>query len=103
MAFFKSAEDKAEVAAKKQEKLLKKYGVSTLSDPDDMKSVQKIAEELVGTGMIEFGAALGGASEKDISRVQMYYQRAILEQNFIMIRQLDRISNLLRRGLEAGE
>ena len=51
--------------------------------------------ELAGTGLMEVGLALGGGSERDIQKNQMYYQRAMIEQNFIIIRQLDRITKLL--------
>lgn len=44
---------------------------------------------------MELGVALGGGSDRDIQKNQMYYQRALIEQNFIIIRQLDRITKLL--------
>ena len=91
MALFKSAEEKAAIAAEKEQKALKKYGLESLTDPQDIESVKTIVSELLGTGIGELGIALGGGSEKDIARIQMYYQRAILEQNFIIIRQLDRL------------
>lgn len=79
----------------KEEKLLAKYGLENLVDMRDAESVRKIASELLGTGLMELGAKLGGGSEKDMLRIQMYYQRAILEQNFILIRQLDKIGYYL--------
>lgn len=91
MALFKSAEEKAAIAAEKEQKALKKYGLESLTDPQDIESVKTIVSELLGTGLMEFGATLGGGSEKDIAKIQMYYQRAMIEQNFIIIRQLDRL------------
>lgn len=91
MGLFKSQEEKEDARRQKIEKALRKYGMETLTDEQDIQSVQKIVAELTGTGLMEAGATLGGGSEKDIAKVQMYYLRAILEQNFIMIRQLDRI------------
>ena len=46
-----------------------------------------------GKGLMELGSSitLGGGSEKDWARLQAYYLRALVEQAFIMIRQLDRI------------
>ena len=94
MALFKSAEEKAAKAAEKEQKLLDKYHLSALSDPDDINSVRQIAAELAGSGFMEVGAYLTG-NEKDFLKTQMCYQRAIVEQNFIMIRQLDRIVKAL--------
>ena len=96
MAFFKTEQEKAQIAAEKERKMLAKYGLEDLQNESDVQSVKKIANELIGTGMMEFGATLGGGSEKDLLKIQMYYQRAILEQNFIMIRQLDRIASMLK-------
>lgn len=96
MALFKSPQEKAMAQAQKEQALLAKYGLLGLSDPEDIRSLQKIASELTGTGMMELGATLSG-TEKDFARLSAYYNRAIVEQNFIMIRQLDRISRALYR------
>lgn len=96
MALFKTAEEKAAIQAQKEQALLDKFGLGNLSDPEDIKSLQKIAGELAGTGMSEFGATLSG-NEKEFARLTATYTRTIVEQNFIMIRQLDRISKLLSR------
>lgn len=92
MGLFKSAEEKAEIAERKTNEMLAKYGLENLSDPKDVESVRKIVSELTGTGLMEAGVLLGGGSEKDISRVQMVYQRAIVEQNFMIIRLLDKLT-----------
>jgi hypothetical protein len=97
MALFKSAEEKAAKAAEKEQKLLEKYNLTALSDPEDIESVRKIVSELVGTGLMELGLALGAGSEKDILKMQLNFQRAIVEQNFIIIRQLDKISKALTK------
>ena len=54
MAFFKSAEQK-------QEDLLSKYGLTDLSNKEDLASVQKIAQELTGSGLMEAGLKLAMA------------------------------------------
>ena len=97
MALFKSAEEKAAKAAEKEQKLLEKYNLTALSDPEDIESVRKIVSELVGTGISEVGLALSGGNEKEYMRLQMNFQRAIVEQNFIIIRQLDKISKALTK------
>ena len=66
-----------------------------LTDSRDIESVKNILAELNGTGLIELGITLGAGNDRDIQKNLMYYQRAILEQNFIIIRQLDRIAKNL--------
>lgn len=92
MALFKSAEDKAAEQASKEQALLDKYGLGTLSDPADIASVRKIVQELTGTGLMEAGLKL--QMKTDVA-LPVAYQRAIMEQNFIIIRQLDKIATLL--------
>jgi len=95
MALFGS-EDKQEKKRLKEEQqvadLLNKYGLSNLKDPEDIQSVRKIVSELAGTGLMEFSLMLGG-NEKEYLKLVAQYNRALLEQNFIIIRQLDKIAN----------
>ena len=77
----------------KEQKMLEKYGVANLSDPEDIASVKKIAQELVGSGMMETGLKLSLAKAE--VQLPISYQRTIMEQNFIIIRQLDKIAKLL--------
>lgn len=93
MALFKSAEDKAQEQAAKEQKLLDKYGLGNLSNAEDLESVRKIAAELAGSGLMEAGMKLQMAKAE--VQLPISYQRAIMEQNFIIIRQLDRIAKLL--------
>lgn len=95
MALFKSAEDKAQEQAAKEQKLLDKYGLGNLSNAEDLASVRKIALELMGSGLGETGLKLSMA--KPEITIPISYQRAIMEQNFIIIRQLDRIAKLLEK------
>lgn len=92
MALFKSAEEKEQIKEEKTVQMLRKYGLEHLSDPRDVESVKKIVSELTGTGLLEAGIVLGGGNEKDILKTQMLYERAIVEQNFIIIRLLDRLT-----------
>ena len=93
MALFKSADEKAAEQAAKELELLERYGVSGLTDPDDLASVKKIAQELVGSGLMEAGLKFSMAKAE--IQLPISYQRAIMEQNFIIIRQLDRIARAL--------
>ena len=97
MGLFNS-ESKEEKAAKKQARkeqkdleMLQKYRLEALRNPDDIESVRDILFELQSIGWMNFG----GISERDVPKIQACYQRALIEQNFIIIRQLDRIAKLL--------
>ena len=86
MALFKSTEEK-------QANALAKYGLENLHNKEDLASVQKITQELLGSGLMEAGLKLGMAKAE--VQLPISLQRAIMEQNFIIIRQLDRIATLL--------
>lgn len=93
MAFFKSADESAAPISREQA-LLNKYGIGNLSDPEDFASVKKIASELQGSGIMETGLKLSMAKAE--VQLPISLQRTIVEQNFIMIRQLDKIAALLK-------
>lgn len=95
MALFGGKEAKEEKAARKQQEMLKKYRLEELSDPADLESVKRIVAELFGTDIFELDALLTG-DVRNMTRIQMYYQRALVEQNFIIIRMLDRINKKLK-------
>lgn len=92
MALFGNKEDAAAKAAEKEKALLEKYGIEMLYDSQAAECVKKIARELAGTGLIEAGIKLSiGAKPEDQLTVQ--YLRAIVEQNFLIIRLLDAIAD----------
>ena len=94
MGVFKSKEEKeAQKAAEREamtKVLLAKYGLESLTDPADIEAIKNISLELSGTGAMEFGSMLAG-SEKDWLQLQTYYMRAIMDQNFLIIRLLSQI------------
>jgi hypothetical protein len=91
MALFNgNKETKEEKQAQKVEALLSKFNLNGLTDDADIESVRKIANRLVGTGLSEAGMALSMA--KPAEALPVYYLRAIMEQNWIIIRQLDRLN-----------
>ena len=90
MALFKTEEEKAAIAAEKERRLLEKYGLENLRDKKDVESVRKIVQELAGSGLMEMGMKLSLAKAE--VQLPISYQRTLMEQNFIMIRQLDKIS-----------
>ena len=89
MALFGNNEEKK---AAKVEALLNRYGLQELSDQRDLDSVRNIATNLMGNKLIELGAVLQG---NGADAAKLSYMNAIMEQNFIMIRQLDRIAKKL--------
>ena len=89
MALFggESKEDKQE---RKVQELLEKYGLQDLTDERDLASVKNISYTLMGNKMIEMGNVLSGSG---VDSAKMSYLSAIVEQNWIIIRQLDKLIN----------
>ena len=98
MALFKTAEERQAAQLQKAEKILARYGLENI-DPQYADAVRRIATELAGSGLSEFGALLAN-DDKAMNKAQTQFVRAILEQNFIIIRQLDQISYLLEQRLQ---
>ena len=88
MALFGSKEDKAAQAAEKEKALLQKYGVEMLYDTQAAEVAKKIAAEPTGTGLMEAGMKLSMAAKPE-DQLTVQYLRAIVEQNFLIIRLLD--------------
>lgn len=93
MALF-NKENKEDKAARKTAELLERFGLEELQDERDLEAVKVIAAEMVGNGLIEFGTILSGKAE-DVAKISSL--RAILEQNWIIIRQLDRLNKNLSK------
>lgn len=89
MAFGANKEEKKEA---KVQALLERYGLQDLTDPRDKQAVRNIATNLMGNKLIEFGTALCG---NGVDPAKLSYMNAIMEQNFIIIRQLDKIAKKL--------
>lgn len=82
---------------KRQQKakaILEKYGLQGLSDPKDQQAVYNLAYEMSGTALESIGMLLQGKSTESSI---LWALRAQMEQNFIIIRQLDRISKLMEK------
>ena len=86
--------DVASREAEKARELLSKYGVDELADPRDISSLREIAIELGGTSQVEFETVTRGKPEDS---VKMKYLHVLIEQNFIIIRQLDRLNRNLEK------
>jgi len=106
MALFNSKEEKAlkkqqKLDAKEQEhmdkireKLHKKHldGI----DPEYYESCSRIMTGLMGTGLMEAGKTLS-VNYKPEDQLKITYLRTIVDQNWVMIRQLDRITKALEK------
>lgn len=82
------------------DEFLESFGFEQLSDSNDISSMHNVVMELSNTNMYECKPVADSISDRDIQKNQMHFQRAIIEQNFIMIRQLDRIEKLLSNKLQ---
>lgn len=87
MGLFGDNEDKREQMT---QAMMMQYGLEDLSDPIDKQSVQNIADDLYEHGMIEFMSNFHG---RGTDAAQLSYLNAIMQQNFIIIRLLDKIAN----------
>lgn len=79
--------------AKQQEKLNKlmsKYHLEDVSS-DIAPQIKEISEELAGTGAMEAGYKLSFGKPEE--QLKISYLNAIMKQNFIIIRLLDKIAN----------
>lgn len=82
---------------KRQQKtkmILERYGLQGLSDPKDQQAVYNIAYEMSGSALESVGFLLQG---KSAEAAMIFALRAQMEQNFIIIRQLDKISKMLEK------
>lgn len=91
----KNKETKEEKAEKQLRQLLSKYGLEDMQtiDQKDRESVQKIILDLAGTGLMRAGMAMSFGKAEEQVKVQSL--TALIEQNWIIIRQLDRITQRL--------
>lgn len=90
MALFGEKESKEEKQARKAMELLQRYGLDALTDPKDLDAVKKIANDLSGNALIAAGAALQG---KSTDAAMLTYYAALVEQNWIIIRMLNKLTN----------
>lgn len=87
-------ESKEEKQARQVAEMLQKYGMDELSDERDINAVKQIATEMYGSNVAEFGMLLSAKAE-DTWKIS--YLRTLIEQNWIIIRQLDRLNKNLEK------
>lgn len=94
MGLFSGKETKEEKQERKALEAMAKYNLNNLSSAYG-NAVKNISMELAGANSIEFGAVLSGMKSEDILKTS--YLNALVQQNWIIIRQLDEISKKLDR------
>lgn len=88
MGLFKSEEEKAAIAEEKVKKLMAKYHLENVST-EYAEAVKDINLEMAGNSLMEAGLTLTGKTE-DIAKISLL--KAIYQQNWIIIRLLDKIA-----------
>lgn len=95
-------EEQSPIAQKKDikesykiQKLLNKYELNNLSEKY-LNAIKSINYELAGSGLSEFGNLLSPDVDTAL-RVQTQFLNSIVQQNWIIIRQLDEISKKLNK------
>lgn len=91
MGLFKNSEQKQQKQEEKMRKILDKYELSNLST-EYSQAVKNISLALAGNSLMELGSTMGMSPAENLTTS---YLKAIVEQNFILIRQLDEISKKL--------
>lgn len=97
MGLFNSKENKEEKKQQEIEKFMERYQLDEISD-QDLVIIKKIATDLMGNNLLKAGMALSFAKAEEQAKVT--YLSALVEQNWIMIRQLNNISSKLDKLIE---
>lgn len=98
MALFGNKEDKAAKAAAKEEaeliKLAEKYSLDLNTvDPASIENLRSISATLAGVGLMASGAALTlGNDQKTYNQIQNAYLKAMFEQNWMILRELQKLN-----------
>ena len=92
MALFNSKENKDDKKQQEINNFMTKYQLDEIDDKD-LVIIKKIATDLIGNNLLKAGMALSFAKAEEQAKVT--YLSALVNQNWIMIRQLNNISNKL--------
>ncbi len=95
MGLFKSQEEKQKILEEKTRKVLEKYNLTGIST-EYTDAIKNINSELAGSGLSEFGNLLAPDQNTSL-RVQTQFLNAIVQQNWIIIRQLDQLNKKLEK------
>ena len=97
MALFNSKENKDDKKQQEINNFMNKYQLEEIDDKD-LVIIKKIATDLIGNNLLKAGMALSFAKAEEQAKVS--YLSALVNQNWIMIRQLNNISNKLDKLLD---
>ncbi len=97
MALFNSKENKDDKKQQEINNFMAKYQLEEIDDKD-LVIIKKIATDLIGNNLLKAGMALSFAKAEEQAKVS--YLSALVNQNWIMIRQLNNISNKLDKLLD---
>lgn len=97
MALFNNKENKDDKKQQEINKFMEKYQLEEIDDKD-LVIIKKIATDLIGNNLLKAGMALSFAKAEEQAKVS--YLSALVNQNWIMIRQLNNISNKLDKLLD---
>lgn len=89
MALFGPRESKEEKEAKQLKTFMEKYQLEDL-DKKDLVVLQRIAADLAGNNFFKMGMALSFAKAEEQAKVT--YLSTLVEQNWMIIRQLSRLN-----------
>ncbi|MCZ0702020.1 hypothetical protein J2T56_003125 [Natronobacillus azotifigens] len=96
MGLFGSKDDDKKMTKdeKQMQKFMEKYQLEDL-DEKDLQVLKRVANDLVGNGLFKMGMALSFAKAEEQAKVT--YLSAIVEQNWMMIRQLGRLNKNIEK------
>lgn len=94
MALFGKKETKEEKEERKLQEFMERYQLENL-DEKDLVVLQRIANDLVGNSFFKVGMALSFAKAEEQAKVT--YLSALVEQNWMIIRQLGRLNESIEK------
>ena len=97
MALFNSKENKEDKKQQEINNFMEKYQLDEIDDKD-LVIIKKIATDLIGNNLLKAGMVLSFAKAEEQAKIS--YLSALVNQNWIMIRQLNNISNKLDKLLD---
>lgn len=104
MAIFGSGLSKEEKRAKKQQeeiqKFMNKYQLDEI-DEKDLVVLRRIANDLAGNGLFKVGMALSFSKAEE--QMKVTYLSALVEQNWMIIKQLSQLNSRLDKLVEINE
>lgn len=92
MGLFGEKQTKEEKEMEQMRKFMEKYQLEDI-DQKDMVVLRRIANDLAGNGFFKAGMALSFAKAEEQAKVT--YLSALVEQNWVIIRQLSRLNKNL--------